>query len=387
MGGYLCYESFMSRQLGTDLGRYDVVVVGSGSAGSTAAIAAARAGAKILLLEKLPSLGGSSTAVLDTFYGFYTPGSQTRKVVSGIPDDVVAGLRELGPVIERPNTYGAGTGVTYLAEHLFEPLGMTDTGFTVPEHHLSRMAEPFAHDPDGGVPMAVTDFRKPGRMEGGGGGLVSTARDYARFLQFMLNKGSLDGVRLLGPRIVDYMTADHLGSIPVAEGASEALLPAGHGFGLGACGCAGERDRQRGGRRRSHIPAHDLHIHVPAGAIPKGKFDEWKLTSSFKAGDAVYARCFFAQSLADFAKEGKMKNSMRGPIEATVAATSFMSRTVKSDGSPAWIRRRVRISASMSSRIRPVSAPAAPDRNRASTSCEPVSRRWWVASGTMTKSS
>lgn len=108
----------MSRQLGTDLGRYDVVVVGSGSAGSTAAIAAARAGAKTLLLEKLPSLGGSSTAVLDTFYGFYTPGSQTRKVVSGIPDDVVAGLRELGPVIERPNTYGAGTGVTYLAEHL-----------------------------------------------------------------------------------------------------------------------------------------------------------------------------------------------------------------------------------------------------------------------------
>ena len=121
----------------------------------------------------------------------------------------------------------------YLAEHLFEPLGMTDTGFTVPEHHLARMAEPFAHDSDGGVPMAVTDFRKPGRMEGGGGGLVSTARDYARFLQFMLNKGSLDGVRLLGPRIVDYMTADHLGGIPVAEGASEALLPAGHGFGLG----------------------------------------------------------------------------------------------------------------------------------------------------------
>jgi CubicO group peptidase (beta-lactamase class C family) len=95
------------------------------------------------------------------------------------------------------------------------------------------MAEPFAHDPDGGVPMAVTDFRKPGSMEGGGGGLVSTARDYARFLQFMLNKGSLDGVRLLGPRIVDYMTADHLGRIPVADGASAALLPPGHGFGLG----------------------------------------------------------------------------------------------------------------------------------------------------------
>lgn len=108
----------MSRQLGYDLGHYDVVVVGSGSAGSTAAIASARSGARTLLLEKLPSLGGSSTAVLDTFYGFYTPGSTSRKVVSGIPDDVVSGLRALGPVVERPNTYGAGTGVTYLADHL-----------------------------------------------------------------------------------------------------------------------------------------------------------------------------------------------------------------------------------------------------------------------------
>jgi hypothetical protein len=107
----------MSRQL-LDLGGYDVVVVGSGSAGSTAAIAAARNGASTLLLEKLPFLGGVSTAVLDTFYGFYTPGSRPRKVVGGLADEVVAGLRRLGPVVERPNTYGAGTGVTYLAEHL-----------------------------------------------------------------------------------------------------------------------------------------------------------------------------------------------------------------------------------------------------------------------------
>src|SRR5215218_6661330 len=100
------------------LGAFDVVVVGSGSAGSPAAIAAARTGARTLLLEKLPFLGGNSTAVLDTFYGFWTPGEQPRKLVSGIGDDIVAELRRLGPVIERPNTYGAGTGVTYLAEHL-----------------------------------------------------------------------------------------------------------------------------------------------------------------------------------------------------------------------------------------------------------------------------
>jgi hypothetical protein len=72
----------------------------------------------VLLIEKLPFLGGVSTAVLDTFYGFYTPGAQPHKVVAGIGDEVVAGLRRLGKVVERPNTYGAGTGVTYLAEHL-----------------------------------------------------------------------------------------------------------------------------------------------------------------------------------------------------------------------------------------------------------------------------
>jgi hypothetical protein len=101
-----------------EYGRFDVVVVGSGSAGASAAIASARAGADTLLIEKLPFLGGNSTAVLDTFYGFYTPGDRPLKVVGGIGDDVVAGLREVGSVVERPNTYGAGTGVTYVAEEL-----------------------------------------------------------------------------------------------------------------------------------------------------------------------------------------------------------------------------------------------------------------------------
>lgn len=96
----------------------DVCVVGSGSAGATAAIAAARRGASVILVEKLPFLGGTSTAVLDTFYGFWTPGPEPRKVVGGIGDEVVAALRAIGPVVERPNTYGAGTGITYLAEHL-----------------------------------------------------------------------------------------------------------------------------------------------------------------------------------------------------------------------------------------------------------------------------
>ena len=125
------------------------------------------------------------------------------------------------------------TGQT-LAEHLQQailtPLGMVDTAFVVPEPDHPRIAEPFAHDPDGGIPMRLIDPRETPTLHSGGGGLMSTAADYARFLQFILNKGELAGVRLLGPRTVDFMTADHLGHIP---GNDPALLPPGHGFGLG----------------------------------------------------------------------------------------------------------------------------------------------------------
>lgn len=117
----------------------------------------------------------------------------------------------------------------YLRQAIFTPLGMHDTGFSVAGADHSRIAEPFAHDPDGGVPLRMLDPRRAPAMESGGGGLLSTAMDYARFLQFMRNRGELDGVRLLGPRTVDFMTSDHLGTIPVT---GDVLLP-GYGFGLG----------------------------------------------------------------------------------------------------------------------------------------------------------
>jgi len=100
------------------LGHFDLIVMGAGSAGASAAIAAARSGSKVLVIDRLPFIGGTSTAVLDTFYGFYTPGEKAKKIVGGIPDDVIDGLKNFGSMVERPNTYGAGTGVTYNPEHL-----------------------------------------------------------------------------------------------------------------------------------------------------------------------------------------------------------------------------------------------------------------------------
>ena len=121
----------------------------------------------------------------------------------------------------------------YLREAILNPLGMDETWFSVPPQYHYRIAEPFARDPDGAMQMRLIDIREDAVMESGGGGLASTALDYARFLQFMLNRGELDGVRLLGSRTVAYMTSDHLGAIPVNSGASLELLPAGYGFGLG----------------------------------------------------------------------------------------------------------------------------------------------------------
>ncbi len=96
----------------------EIVVVGGGSAGTNAAIAAGRENRKTLLIERYGFIGGTSTYILDTFYGFYIPGKQSRKVVGGTPDLVLNKLKERDAMFLRPNTYGAGTGVTYDPEML-----------------------------------------------------------------------------------------------------------------------------------------------------------------------------------------------------------------------------------------------------------------------------
>jgi len=96
----------------------DILVIGSGSAGSTAAIAASQGKYKVTLVERYGFPGGTSTQMLDTFYGFFTPSETPRKIVGGIPDRIVNTLNQSGDIFLRPNTYGAGTGVNYNPEKL-----------------------------------------------------------------------------------------------------------------------------------------------------------------------------------------------------------------------------------------------------------------------------
>jgi len=119
-----------------------------------------------------------------------------------------------------------------LREMLLDPLGMTDTSFyaTDPSKH-ARIAEPFANDRAIGAGAQVNDPRIVRKYESGGGGMLSTAIDYARFLQMLANGGTLDGKRYLGARTLAYMTSDHMGDI-VRRGPFDLLGP-GVKFGLG----------------------------------------------------------------------------------------------------------------------------------------------------------
>src|SRR5713101_2622260 len=96
------------------LGNTDILVIGAGSSGCMAAIAAASSKKyNVLLVERYGFFGGTSTQMLDTFYGFFTPGETPEKIVGGLPDMVVNTLDAHGEIFLRPNTYGAGTGVNY----------------------------------------------------------------------------------------------------------------------------------------------------------------------------------------------------------------------------------------------------------------------------------
>jgi CubicO group peptidase (beta-lactamase class C family) len=117
----------------------------------------------------------------------------------------------------------------FIEQRVAKPLGMNDTAFTVAPEKVGRFAEPFDADKEGLI-LQYTDPTKPVKWEAGGHGLTATVMDYARFASMLLNKGSLDGQRVLGKKTVELMTMDHVGAV---FDRGPAYLPGqGHGFGL-----------------------------------------------------------------------------------------------------------------------------------------------------------
>jgi CubicO group peptidase (beta-lactamase class C family) len=133
----------------------------------------------------------------------------------------------LGRIIEVVSGKSLGT---YLTERILTPLQMAETGFATAEVNANRLAEPFAADPWTGDKVALFNMLEQPIMESGGGGLVSTTMDYARFALMLRNGGTLDGNRIIGRKTLELMASDHLGPHVVTNGT---LLSPGHGFGLG----------------------------------------------------------------------------------------------------------------------------------------------------------
>jgi CubicO group peptidase (beta-lactamase class C family) len=113
----------------------------------------------------------------------------------------------------------------YLDARLFKPLKMADTGFWLPADKMGRLAQAFATDPNTGAAINLIDVSARPGNDSGGAGAVSTAADYLRFAQMLLNGGQLDGARILSRTTVALMTSDHLGSrIAMSVSPGELLL-------------------------------------------------------------------------------------------------------------------------------------------------------------------
>jgi CubicO group peptidase (beta-lactamase class C family) len=140
------------------------------------------------------------------------------------------GLDVLGLAVEKV----AGLPLReFLEARLFTPLRMSDTGFVVPPADLPRYAQTLPNDPITREPQSLRDGTKLNKFDCGGGCAVSTALDYLRFAQMLLNGGELDGMRILGRKTVEYMTADHMGPEIDATRLHDYPNINGYGFGLG----------------------------------------------------------------------------------------------------------------------------------------------------------
>ncbi len=148
----------------------------------------------------------------------------------------------LGVLVERISGQSLGD---YFREHIFEPLGMTDTGFMVPASEAHRLPPAYVFDPAQKMkpvdpPGVDSGWAKGFSFQSGGGGLASTVADYHRFCRMLLNGGALDGVQIISPKTLELMTANHLPGGGDLTQHSKSLFSeaenAGIGFGLGfAC--------------------------------------------------------------------------------------------------------------------------------------------------------
>ncbi|WP_334654518.1 serine hydrolase domain-containing protein [Sphingomonas panaciterrae] len=144
----------------------------------------------------------------------------------------------LGAVVQRVSGMSLPQ---FFEQRIFKPLGMNDTGFTVPSEKLDRLVDCYTLVPGKGRVMfdraEESMWSTPFTLVSGGGGLVSTALDYQRFCQMCLNGGTLDGVRILGRKTIDLMTQNHLPNGADLSLMSRSLFSetqnAGTGFGLG----------------------------------------------------------------------------------------------------------------------------------------------------------
>ena len=181
----------------------------------------------------------------------------------------------------------------FLQEHVFDPLGMVDTGFTVPARSLDRFTANHARQPD--KSLVVTDdpydsiYGKPRAFLSGGGGLVSTMGDYARFCEMLRRGGELEGHRVLGPETLRFMTRNHLpGGAAIYDIAVGTLGDVGYegvGFGLGfattldpvVAGVIGSAGDFYWGGAASTIfwvdPIQDLFVIFMVQLTPSGTFD------------------------------------------------------------------------------------------------------------------
>ena len=125
----------------------------------------------------------------------------------------------------------------FMQEKIFAPLGMTDTAFEIAPSKLKRFCTLYGKTPDSDFGLldlpATSEYLPPVKLHSGGSGLLSTTEDYLKFAQLILNKGELNGVRLLAPKTIELMTMNHLTPdlLPIAFEGSVPMM--GTGFGLG----------------------------------------------------------------------------------------------------------------------------------------------------------